>query len=732
MRLLIWLFLCVSIPFNNFAQTSIQFTHQEQRLSVSENMVFLEDKTTALSFEQILQQQDKFQPITQDIFNRPASKSVYWFKISVQNTSGQDLWLEVGDTRLWYLDFYAPNKAHQYTKPLLLGAMRPYSNRVFPSSFYCVPLNNAHEPQAKTYYLRVEGRLNMQLPFNVGTHYSLIKQFAIYNQVANIFIGLVLTMLLYNLFLYVSTRDQLYLIYVSYLAMVFFITPFNNGQAMFFYSWLWDYFLVWQSPLFWSITLFVDRYLNLRLYALKLKRWLWILTICLGVVFPLFNLVGIHLSYYLRFFQLGVLIYSFSLLTCGVYLWRKGHKNARFYIWGWSSVIVASFVYLFASNGILPFNAVTRQSLYVGFGIEALMFSLALGDRLNMLKKEKDEALAQNLSLITNQKEALEQKVKERTYEIQEKNEEMEAQNQMMRATHQELQKAYHEIQEQNETVEAQNEIMAATHRELSKAYQEINKKNENLLASIRYAETIQKALLSLRKGIINALGADNFFILFKPRDIVSGDFYYIETLEHNRLLIAAIDCTGHGIPGAFMSMIGYEVMTEIVKIRKETQPNMILELLHRYVASVLKQSETNNRDGMDVSLVVLDKQAQTMEFAGAKNPILYIQNGELSLIKGDKRSIGGQVRNQKEFTSHSIDISTPTVFYLFSDGYQDQFGGNKNKKFMLSRLKTLCLDIHQKEMGAQQQILDNTLMDWMAQGDEVQIDDVLVMGVRV
>jgi serine phosphatase RsbU (regulator of sigma subunit) len=732
MRFLIWLFLCVSFPFHNFAQKLVQFTHQEQRLSVSKNMVFLEDKTAALSLPQVLQQQDKFQPITQDIFSRPASKSVYWFKVSVQNTSGQDLWLEVGDTRLWYLDFYAPDDANQYTKPLLLGAMRPYSNRVFPSSFYCVPLNNAHEPQTKTYYLRVGGRLNIQLPFNVGTHYSLIQQFDIYDQVANVFIGLVLAMLVYNLFLYVSTRDKLYLIYVGYLVMVLITTTFNNGQSLMHTPWFWYYFMVWQTPLFVLITWFVDLYLELKLYARKMRRWLWALTLVLGGVFPLLNVVGVNQVYTLRLFQLTVLIYSFSLLAGGIMLWRKGRKNARFYILGWSSVIVASFVYLFASNGILPFNAVTRQSLYVGFGIEALMFSLALGDRLNMLKKEKDEALAQNLSLITNQKEALEQKVKERTYEIQEKNEEVEAQNQMMRATHQELQQAYHEIQEQNEEVAAQNEIMAATHRELRKAYQEINKKNENLLASIRYAETIQKALLSLRQGIINALGADNFFILFKPRDIVSGDFYYIETLEHNRLLIAAIDCTGHGIPGAFMSMIGYEVMTEIVKIRKETQPNMILELLHRYVASVLKQSETNNRDGMDVSLVVLDKPNNKMSFAGAKNPLLYIQNGELSLIKGDKRSIGGKIRSQIAFTSHTIDISTSTVLYLFSDGYQDQFGGNKNKKFMLSRLKTLCLDMHQKEMRDQQQILDNTLEDWMTQGNEVQIDDVLVMGVRV
>lgn len=788
MRFLVVIFLCVALSFNNFAQVVVQFTHPKQLLSTSKKAMFLEDKTAKLSFEQVLQQQANFQPITQEIFNRPASKSAYWFKISAQNTSGHDTWLNVGDTRLWYIDFYAPDSTGNYNKPLLLGAMRPYDNRPFASSFYCVPLNQAHETQPKTYYLRVAGRLNMQLPLKVGTHYSLTKQFDIYDQIANIFIGLVMAMLVYNLFLFISTHDKLYLVYVGYLVMVLITTTFNNGQALIHLSWFWLFFFLWQSPLFALITWFVDLYLELKLYAPKMRRWLWGVTLMLSGVFPLFNVLGVNQVHTLRWFQLSILVYSFSLLIVGIVLWRKGRKNARFYIWGWSSVIIASFVYLFSSNGILPFNAFTRQSLYLGFGLEALMFSLALGDRLNILKKEKDVALAENLSLMTNQKEVLEQKVQERTLEIQEKNEEMEAQNQMMKTTHRKLQAVYQEIQEKNEEVEAQNEIMKAinhklqgayheiqeqneamaaqneimeatnhklkgayheiqeqneamiaqseiiqaTHYELQKAYGEINKKNENLLASIRYAETIQKALLSLRKGIINALGEENFFILFKPRDIVSGDFYYIETLEDNRLLIAAIDCTGHGIPGAFMSMIGYEVMTEIVKIRKETQPCMVLELLHRYIASVLKQSETNNRDGMDVALVVLDKPNQTMEFAGAKNPLLYIQNGEVSLIKGDKRSIGGLVKNEQKFTNHHINISIPTIFYLFSDGYQDQFGGKENRKFMLSRLKSLCLDMHQKEMSEQQQILDDTLMSWMKESDETQIDDVLVVGVRV
>ncbi|TAE06247.1 MAG: histidine kinase, partial [Bacteroidetes bacterium] len=163
------------------------------------------------------------------------------------------------------------------------------------------------------------------------------------------------------------------------------------------------------------------------------------------------------------------------------------------------------------------------------------------------------------------------------------------------------------------------------------------------------------------------------------------------------------------------------------------TSPNLLLNELHKGVRYALKQHETDNRDGMDLALITIDKQARTVEYAGAKNPLIYIQGGELKLVKADKMPIGGEQKEQERiFAKTTIDISEPTMFYLFSDGYQDQFGGKDNKKFSIARMKELFLSIHTQDMTTQQTTLQNTLHQWRTEAGEHQIDDILVVGVRV
>ena len=194
---------------------------------------------------------------------------------------------------------------------------------------------------------------------------------------------------------------------------------------------------------------------------------------------------------------------------------------------------------------------------------------------------------------------------------------------------------------------------------------------------------------------------------------------------------MTAVDCIGHGVPGAFMSMIGNDLLNSIIKEKQIVQADKILTQLHKDIRQTLKQEETQTNNGMEMALVVIDKENQTLEFAGAKNPLIYIQNDKLYKIKGDIMGIGGtQTEIERNFTRHTLDITQPTTFYLFSDGYQDQFGGNKDKKFMTKRFRELLFDIYKKPMGEQKSILESTLQDWM--GEEKQVDDILVMGVRL
>jgi serine phosphatase RsbU (regulator of sigma subunit) len=214
----------------------------------------------------------------------------------------------------------------------------------------------------------------------------------------------------------------------------------------------------------------------------------------------------------------------------------------------------------------------------------------------------------------------------------------------------------------------------------------------------------------------------------------VSGDFYYLQEINQKTIL-AVVDCTGHGVPGALMTMLGNETLNEIIIGQEITEPDQILNELHKRIRKTLKQAETQNRDGMDLSMIVWDKEAQTVSFAGAKNPLVYVLRNEVYTLKADSFGIGGeQLEEERVFAKQTIDMRDigEVTFYLFSDGYQDQFGGERNKKFGLKRMKQLFLDMHTWEMPQQCAHLAQHLTTWQEAGKEKQIDDVLVVGVKI
>lgn len=283
-------------------------------------------------------------------------------------------------------------------------------------------------------------------------------------------------------------------------------------------------------------------------------------------------------------------------------------------------------------------------------------------------------------------------------------------------------------------------QMLVSANQELKDKNHIIEDKNQSITESITYAQRIQAAMLPAIDAIQEELPES--FVLFKPRDIVSGDFYWYatpnqhdeqgQTVYKNKIMMAAVDCTGHGVPGAFMSMIGHSLLDEIVNARGIIQPDRILADLHIGIRYALRQQDSQNRDGMDMALVVLCKDMNILDFAGAKNPLIYIQDGELNFIKGDKLAIGGeQLETERKYTSHRIDVSKPTTFYIYSDGYQDQFGGPHGKKFMRKRMRELLFDIHEQPMNEQKQILDDTIENWRSEANEKQVDDIMMMGVK-
>lgn len=258
----------------------------------------------------------------------------------------------------------------------------------------------------------------------------------------------------------------------------------------------------------------------------------------------------------------------------------------------------------------------------------------------------------------------------------------------------------------------------------------ELDEINRDITASIRYAKRIQDAILPPDDFVKKHL--PNTFVLFKPKDIVSGDFYWMAD-KGDKVVFTAVDCTGHGVPGAFMSIVGHNLLDRIVIEQNILSPALILDELNKSISDTLRQSDLEDntvRDGMDLAICVFDKKDRVLEYAGAYNPLWLVSNGELSEIKASKFPIGNmKFGEHKNFTGHKISVARGDTVYMFSDGFADQFGGPLGKKFKTSSFKQLLLSSQHLSMEEQGRLLNQTIEDW--RGTHEQVDDILVIGTR-
>jgi serine phosphatase RsbU (regulator of sigma subunit) len=264
---------------------------------------------------------------------------------------------------------------------------------------------------------------------------------------------------------------------------------------------------------------------------------------------------------------------------------------------------------------------------------------------------------------------------------------------------------------------------------EVRKATHTITEKQKEIIDSITYAKRIQRAMLPHRKDIWAAFPQS--FVLFKPKDIVSGDFYFFHK-NNQSVFIAVADCTGHGVPGAFMSMVGAGKLNDAVS--QSTDTSEILSLLNKGIKTALKQSDSaeSTRDGMDIALCSVDIENRIVQYAGANRPLWIIRKGqtEVEETKATKKAIGGLTEDNQHFESHVLKLQQGDTFYICTDGYADQFGGQTGKKLMTKKLKEVIIEIQNKSMKEQEQYLDNFVENWKA-GTE-QVDDILVIGIRI
>jgi serine phosphatase RsbU (regulator of sigma subunit) len=297
-------------------------------------------------------------------------------------------------------------------------------------------------------------------------------------------------------------------------------------------------------------------------------------------------------------------------------------------------------------------------------------------------------------------------------------------------------------VKERTAEVVRQKDQIELQRDEIQRQHNIVTEQKKDIMDSIQYAKRIQTAAMPSTEIVANEL--KDLFILYKPCDVVSGDFYWMG-VEDEKIIMIAADCTGHGVPGAFTSMLGISMLNDIIGQESTTSPDIILNALRDNIVRSLKQSPGGeSKDGMDIAILTIDKKYNELDFAGAMNPLFIIRDADMDSItdsymeegkfrlyelKGDKMPAAIYDR-MDPFTKTTIKIKPDDKFYMFSDGYEDQFGGPKHHKFMRKSFKKLLLQIHHLPMDEQKQSLEKTLENW--KGNLPQIDDILIIGFSI
>lgn len=689
---------------------SLTFLHAQEVTLGEESELVLGSKVKYLllpkkkkyTLEEIMQDslQKHFEKSTQEHLNFSYQNGEVWLRFSLKHQGGEKLRYLLADAPMADgLDFFWRAQSQTEWQTLFTGREKKFSSRGDQDHVgYILPLDFTKSNRID-FYIRAHSASPLILPLYVQTNARLDSYTRHQHIYYGFYFGTLVVMLLYNLFIFISLRDYNYLAYslAIFSTLVVFSSvsgysfkyvfpnhPELNVYVIKSFMGLLVLFMGWFSRLF----------LEVKKLNLWLDRWFIVIMVLGGMGF-LSAATGLSYNFPNRVVSL------FSLSVCILAVWAllRNVIAARFYALAWFSYIVGGVAITLRNSGILPMSVFTTHAAEVGSMFEIVLLSLALAERYRQYRKEKEAATELALKIQEEANENLEKKVKERTQELQQANANANQINEELYTT--------------LEKVQQQSEALVHMHGEIQ--------------SSINYAKRIQQAMLPRPEEFKKFF--EEYFIFFQPRDTVSGDFYFIIE-EDGYVFLGAVDCTGHGVPGGFMSMVGMHLLQEIILERHEKDPGRVLDHLHYAVQRSLHQKESGNEDGMDIAMVVITPSKNEMYFAGARNPLLGIQGDEIIYIQGERQSIGGQ-QDLRPFVTHTVTLDGNGRFFLYSDGYQDQFGGKENKKYMSRSFRKKLTDLAHLPMQEVKVSLHDELTEWMKEGDEFQIDDILVLGFR-
>jgi serine phosphatase RsbU (regulator of sigma subunit) len=617
------------------------------------------------------------------------------------------------------VQFFFPDGSNVKT-----GWLLPLHQKTYPTSYF--EMTALELPKGEDFELYFRLRNKSEVPLLFGWELSewnswesnFIRKKMQDNLLHFFLQGMFWIILIYNLFLFFVSHEKIYLYYAGYILGASLFVMQNVGIINEFIisshpemSYYFRMAGVFAGGI--SYVLFAQNFLESRIYYPRWHRIMnffmlgfLILGIILFILVAVFYKIYFYIvsaSSYAGIVYLGLIIFSFYLI------FRKNANRISFYF--------SLGMFLFSGSALLGIffrflNPNTNLAFFIEAGLvaEILVFSLGLGYRMKLIEMQKIEAEAENARILKEQNDLLEKKVNERTFEIQMQKEEIMVQNE-------ELQQQKEEILTQRDYIEKQNNELAAR-----------SKMTED---SIRAAVALQKGVLPSPERLKTLLG--DYFLLYLPKDIVSGDFYW-GTNINGKIYLAIADCTGHGVPGALATMIGYAKIDKIARQNSDKSPAEILNLLDLEVSEITKEEQVNSSFGMDFALLTLEKENENEEykavFAGAKRSLFYFdaQKEIIQELKGTRKSVGVG-KNEKEFQNIDFKVKSGDTVYLFTDGYADQNNGAREKFGMLSFKKILDVLVHMP-LDEQREYLHETLKNF-SKGTE-QRDDILVLGFRL
>lgn len=663
--------------------------------SLLDDIQILEDKNHEYNIRQVIANDGnyKFIPLSESDFNPGYAVSTYWLKFTLKHevTHPTDFFLEIGTPTLNVANLYY-NEGSKIIERKSGDGIK-FSEKDIKNRRILVKIK-AEPGKLKTYFvkLRADGE-NFNLLMRLLTHERVWQNDYEDQYFLGTFYGLVIFIIFVYFFFFIALKDKTFLYYVLYILGLGLLNISLDGYVSQFFFPDHPIFVNRSSMMIGGLSVifgilyvreFLDFKNNLPIYD-KIAFGFIAINFCI----VLMGLAPKHI------FDLAIPIISGTaslatliIISSIIVSWVKGVKFSKFFAFAYLSLAVGVFVYVGKNFGLFPMNFLTEQSLKFGTAAEMILLSLSMVDRFRRMQLEKQkqqEQLLEQLQTANTEKDAINLDLARQTSEIKE-----------------------------------QKEI--------------IEEKNKDITESIRYSKRIQQAVLPSAERLVKYF--PDSFILNKPKDIVGGDFAWFSERD-KKVVVAAVDCTGHGVPGAFMSVIGNSFLNEIVNERKMTRPDVVLEVLRESIIRSLKQRsrETGEpqgmKDGMDISVIRYDLESNILSFAGAKNPMYLVRDGELMVYKGDRFPIGVDADGVLiPFEGHDIPAQKGDCVYIFSDGFADQFGGPKGKKFMYKQFQDLLLSIHDKDMEVQKFILEETLTKW--KGSLEQVDDILVIGIRI